>query len=170
MMHLLRATTTAFSVAGVFAIAVHSACAATPTNNPDPPPAIHAPIPVKTTGGGDGNRPGHLGRGPRRCGFGARAAPEHGDTEHGDTEHGDTYNRQGESRRQVLARRFAGLLGRLYFRSGPAPRILDPCFHSVVLPKAAPVLFAAPTNNKHLTLKIISRLRLILSLSNTLLL
>lgn len=56
MMHLLRATTTAFSVAGVFAIAVHSAFAATPTNSPAPAPAMHAMITVKMIGDAKGYR------------------------------------------------------------------------------------------------------------------
>ncbi len=56
MMHLLRATTTAFSVASVFAIAVHSAYAATPTNSPAPASAIHATITVKMTGDAKGYR------------------------------------------------------------------------------------------------------------------
>lgn len=56
MMHLLRATTTAFSVAGVFAIAVHSASHVTPHNSSAAAPAMHATITVKMIGDAKGYR------------------------------------------------------------------------------------------------------------------
>ncbi|MEO8881452.1 MAG: plastocyanin/azurin family copper-binding protein [Gemmatimonadaceae bacterium] len=56
MMHLLRATTTAFSVAGVFAIGVHSAAYVTPKHSSAPAPAMHATITVKMTGDAKGYR------------------------------------------------------------------------------------------------------------------
>jgi plastocyanin len=56
MIHLLRATTTAVTVAGVFAIAAHSASRVTPTNSAAPVSAMHATITVKMTGDAKGYR------------------------------------------------------------------------------------------------------------------
>jgi plastocyanin len=56
MMHLMRATTTALSVAGVFAVALHSASHVAATHTPATAPAMHATITVKMTGDAKGYR------------------------------------------------------------------------------------------------------------------
>ena len=56
MMHLLRATTTAFSVAGVFVITLNSASHVAPKQLSVTAPAMHATINVKMTGDAKGYR------------------------------------------------------------------------------------------------------------------
>jgi plastocyanin len=56
MMHFMRATTTAFSMVGVFVIALHSASHVAPQHVPVTAPAIHATINVKMIGDGKGYR------------------------------------------------------------------------------------------------------------------
>lgn len=56
MMHLMRATTTAFSVAGVFVIALNSASHVSPKQPSADAPAMHATIAVKMTGDAKGYR------------------------------------------------------------------------------------------------------------------
>ncbi|MEP7087735.1 MAG: plastocyanin/azurin family copper-binding protein [Gemmatimonadota bacterium] len=56
MMHLLRATTTAFSVAGLITIALNSASHVTPSHSSAPAPAMRATITVKMTGDAKGYR------------------------------------------------------------------------------------------------------------------
>ena len=56
MMHLMRVTTTAFSMAGVFVIALNSASHVAPQHVPVTAPAMHATINVKMTGDAKGYR------------------------------------------------------------------------------------------------------------------
>ena len=56
MMHSMRVTTTALSLAGLFAIAVNSASGVTPTHSSAPAPAKFATINVKMTGDAKGYR------------------------------------------------------------------------------------------------------------------